>query len=44
MVTVVEELERISGYGIRITSVENKAREKWVLATTCIDFDASASA
>ena len=44
MVTVIEELEKISAYLLTVTTVENQAREKWVFLKTCIDFDASVSA
>jgi hypothetical protein len=43
-ITTVEELERIAGFGLKITTVENQSREKWIYATTCIDFAASVTA
>lgn len=43
-ISTIEELEKIAAYGIRITTVENQSREKWVYAKTCIDFDVSVSA
>lgn len=44
MVKKIEELERLSAFLLTISTVENQAREKWVMFKTCIDFDASASA
>lgn len=44
MITVVEELEDIAAFGIKITTVENQSREKWIYATTCIELTPSISA